>query len=89
MTENSAYVFAAAICRGKAEGGNGCEYFGSFGGWSAYYDMAVGLCWIGEDGELTELGRRLGERCSLIGKNRVYFYCGEYVEAIKEIVGEL
>ena len=89
MTENSAYVFVAAICRGKAEGGNGCEYFGSLGGWNAYYDTAVVLGWIGEDGELTELGRRLGGRCSSIGKNRAYFYCREYVEAIKEIVGEL
>lgn len=82
-------MFAAAICRGLSEGGDGCEYFGSLGGWQYYKEYAMKLGWLDKNGKLTEEGMKIGTACQTIPKNRAYFFHREYVNAIVGVLGRI
>jgi len=81
-------LFPAAICRDKAEGGDGFRYFGSYLSWNYYYNYAIKLGWLDEDGELTEIGKKIGLACNSIGVSRAYFYKNAYLEAVKLVMDE-
>jgi hypothetical protein len=80
-------MFAAAIVRDISEGGDGTQYFGSLMGWSFYRKYAEDVGWINSQGELTDIGKIVGEKCRKIPKNRAYFWAWEYTSAVSEAYG--
>ena len=80
------YAFAAAICRDKAEGGDGTRYFGSTMGWNRHRNFAISIGWLSANGALTTLGEKIGKACCDIEQNRAYFFVDEYVKVVSEVL---
>lgn len=76
-------IFMAAICRDLAEGGSGTAFFGSLGSFAAHRRDCIRAGLIGENGLLTEDGRRLGVECRDIRRGRAYFHSDAYNDAIR------
>jgi len=69
------------------EGGAGPRYFGSGMAWSGYAQRAVekGLL-EAKTGELTKLGRKIGEACKELPDGQAYKYAKDYRRCILRVL---
>jgi hypothetical protein len=77
-------IFVAAICRDKAEGGDGTKYFGSTMSWYNYECQAKDLDLLDVEGNLTSNGKQLGEALANLPLGRAYMHREKYEQIIAE-----
>lgn len=55
------HLFSLAIVKGLVEANDAQRYFGSLLGFTWHFKEVVSLGWVGEHGDLTDLGREIYE----------------------------